>query len=409
MITGSLLKIASDAIISNKLRSGLTFLGIMIGVTSVMTIISALEGMAGAVQADLASLGPTTFFVQRMGIATTEEEFREMIKRKPLDPEMEKLIIDGCPDCEKVTPNTGTTAKVKYGNQALNNVNIRAARSNLIDIVDIEVEQGRFYVPEEELYRQRVAFIGDMVRENLLSGLDPLGRDIKINGLSYKVVGLAKKRGSPFGGNNEDNFIYIPFSTYIKQFGSPGRGRYMSFVIKAKSVEKLQDAMDQVRVIMRSYRHVPFDKPDDFTILTADMVLDFLNQITRVFRLGLIGISSISLVVGGIVVMNIMMVSVTERTREIGIRKSLGAKQKHILVQFLFESLILTMTGGLIGVVLGFVIARSLMNMIDMTISPSALAIISGISISTGIGLIFGIYPAMKAARLDPIKALSYE
>ncbi|MDD3730962.1 MAG: ABC transporter permease [candidate division Zixibacteria bacterium] len=407
MITGSLLKIAFDAIISNKLRSGLTFLGIMIGVTSVMTIISALEGMAGAVQEDLASLGPTTFFVQRVGIATTEEEFREMIKRKPLDPEMEKLIIDGCPDCEKLSPNTGTRAKVKYGNQALNNVNIRAARANLIDIVDVEVEQGRFYVPEEEVYRQRVAFIGDMVRENLLSGLDPLGKDLKINGQSYKVVGVAKKRGSLFGGSNEDNFIYVPFSTYLKQFGRPGR--YMSFIIKAKSLEKLQDAMDQVRVILRSYRHVPFDKPDDFTILTADMILDFLNQITRVFRLGLIGISSISLVVGGIVVMNIMMVSVTERTREIGIRKSLGAKQKHILVQFLFESLILTMTGGLIGVVLGFVIARSLMNMIDMTISPSVLAIISGISISTGIGLIFGIYPAMKAARLDPIKALSYE
>ncbi|MFZ5980339.1 MAG: ABC transporter permease [Candidatus Zixiibacteriota bacterium] len=407
MIAGSLIKIAFDAVVANKLRSSLTFLGIMIGVTSVMTIISALEGMMGAVEEDLSALGPATFFVERFGIVTSEEQFREMARRKPMDLESEKLLQEGCEACEIVSPSSSTRAKIKYGNNALNDVRIGGARYNFLDVIDVQIEQGRFHTSEEELYRKRVAFIGDKVRETFFSGIDPLGKEIKIDGQRYSIIGVAKKRGGLFGNENEDNFVYIPFSAYIKQFGKPSRN--LHYVIKAVSVEKLQDAMDQVRVILRSQRHVPYDKPDDFSILTADMILDFLNQITRVFRLGLIGISAISLVVGGIVVMNIMMVSVTERTREIGIRKSLGAKQKHILVQFLFEALMLTFTGGIVGVVLGFVIAKSLMGMIDMNISPSMMAIISGISISTGIGLIFGIYPAMKAARLDPIKALSYE
>ena len=220
------------------------------------------------------------------------------------------------------------------------------------------------------------------------------------------MIGVAKKRGAMFG-NNQDNFIYIPLSAFARQFGEPRRG--LNVVVKALSVPQLPEAMDQARAILRAQRHVPFDKEDDFDMMTADNILDILNSLTRILRMGLVGISSISLVVGGIVVMNIMMVSVTERTREIGIRKSLGAKQKHILIQFVFESVLLTLSGGLIGIVLGFFIARALVGLMDMQISPSMLAIVAGLSISTGVGLFFGIYPAMKAARLDPVKALSYE
>ena len=183
----------------------------------------------------------------------------------------------------------------------------------------------------------------------------------------------------------------------------------MNITIKAVSVAQLAEAQDQVRLVLRSKRHVPYDKPDDFALVTAENVLDMVNSITAIFRTGLVGISSISLVVGGIVVMNIMMVSVTERTREIGIRKSVGAKRKHILLQFLYEAMLVTMSGGLVGIVLGYIIAKALVGMIDMDISPSTVAIIAGLSISTGTGLVFGIYPAMKAAKLDPIKALSYE
>lgn len=406
MIAGSLLRISYDALRANKLRSGLTLLGVIIGVTSVMTIISALEGMQGAIAEDLNRLGPATFVVTRMGIVTSEDMFWEKIKRKPLSLANAEQIEKGCTLCDKVSPRGYSEARVKYRDQAIRNVLIGGATANYIDIVDIDVSVGRFHSFEDDLYHRKVAYIGEQIRKDLFEGVDPLGKELTIAGRKFTVIGVAKELGSSFG-NNQDNFIMIPFSVFQTVFGEQRRG--LNFAVKAVAVDKLPEAMDQVRVILRSARHVPFDAPDDFDMLTADNILDVLNQFTRVLRFGLIGISSISLVVGGIVVMNIMMVSVTERTREIGIRKSLGAKRQHILVQFVFESLLVTLTGGLIGIIAGFLIARSLVGLMDMEIQPSMLAIILGLGISVGVGLFFGIYPAMKAARLDPVKALSYE
>ena len=407
MVTGSLLKIAFDSLLSNKLRSGLTLIGVIFGVTSVMTIISALQGMMDNIEKDLAQLGPSTFIVQRIGIITSEEMFWDKVKRKPLDLESADLLREGCTLCEQVSERAFAQARVKYRSDALRNVFIVGALANYIDIVDLRVAQGRFHAAEDDRYRRNVAFIGDKLREEFFPGVDPIGKEIKLNGIRYTVIGVARKSGSSFGGGDEDNYVVIPLSTFQKQFGAPRRG--YSIFVKARSVEALPRAMDEARVILRAQRHVPYDEEDDFDMLTADNVLDLLNQITRLFRLGLIGISSISLVVGGIVVMNIMMVSVSERTREIGIRKSLGAKQKHILLQFLFESLLVTMSGGLIGIVAGYLIARGLIAKLGMEISPSTVAILAGLFISTSVGLFFGIYPAMKAARLDPVKALSFE
>jgi len=406
MITGSLLKIAFDAIKASKLRSGLTFLGVLIGVTSVMTIISALEGMTNSIENSLNKLGPATFIIQKIGIVTSEKMFWEKIKRKPLNFQSVTLLEKGCDLCEKISPRAFKRARVKHLNQSLRDVFISGTTYNYIDIVDLEVAQGRFTSYEDDLYHRQVAFIGDLIRETFFANVDPIGKTIKIGPKKYTVIGVSKKLGSTFG-HNQDNFVIIPLSAFSKQFGLPRRG--LSIVVKASSVGVLNEAMDEARVILRAQRHVPFDKEDDFDIVTADSILEILNSFTRIFRYGLIGISSISIVVGGIVVMNIMMVSVTERTREIGIRKSIGAKQKHILLQFLFESLILTLSGGIVGIICGFIIAKILVGFIHMDISPSAIAIVAGLSISTLTGLIFGIYPAMKAARLDPIKALSYE
>lgn len=406
MILGALLKISYDALLAHKLRSGLTLLGVVIGVTSVMTIISALEGMQSAIEADLNRLGPSTFMVMRMGIVMSEEQFLEKMKRKPIDKKSVELIEKGCTLCDKISPRAFQTARIKYRDQAIRNVPVLGATYNYIDIVDLDVAQGRFHSYEDDLYKRPVAYIGEQVRADLFEGVDPVGKEISVGDRKYTIIGVAAKMGSSFG-NNEDNFVVIPLSAFSSQFGDPRRG--LNIAIKAVSVQKLQEAMDQVRVVLRASRHVRFDADDDFDMLTADKILDVLNQFTRILRMGLIGISSISLVVGGIVVMNIMMVSVTERTREIGIRKSLGAKQNHILVQFMFESLLVTLTGGMIGIASGFIIAKVLVGLIHMDIQPSMLAIGLGLIISTGVGLFFGIYPAMKAARLDPVKALSYE
>ncbi len=406
MISLSLIRLAMSSLLANKLRTGLTLLGVIIGVTSVMTIISALEGMMGAIEGQIGRMGPATFIVGKFGMITSEKEYLEALKRKRIEPEYVEEIEDRCDLCEKVSYRGFQQADVKYGNQTLRNVFIGGTSSSFIEIADIEVEQGRFHVAEDDLYKRNVAFIGDQIREEFFANLDPLAKEIRIGGRNYTVVGVAKKMGAALH-SNPDLFVMIPFSTLYKQFGHPGD--MMSIMVKARSVEKLEETQDQVRLILRSMRHVPYNEPDDFAILTADDVVETLNSITKIFRLGLVGISSISLVVGGIVVMNIMMVSVTERTREIGIRKSVGAKQKHILTQFLFEALLTTFSGGLVGIVAGFLIAQALVGLIGWEISPSAFAIVAGLSISVGTGVVFGIYPAMKAARLDPIKALSYE
>lgn len=406
-ILASIFRIALESLGANKLRSGLTLLGIIFGVTSVMTILSALEGAQASIKEDIERLGPSTFMVGKMMIALSEEEYLEKVKRKPISIATAEQVADDCVLCDKVSPRFFNRANVKYGRESMRRVGIMAGTANYIDIVDIEVAQGRFHSTEDDLYRRKVAFIGDKVRETFFEGIDAIGKTIKIGPYKYTIIGIAKKRGSLFG-DSQDSFAIIPFSTAVGQFGVPHRrGIYMT--VKAVSVDRLEEAMDEVRGIMRAARKVPYNTPDDFDMLTADSFMELFNAFTRIFRLSLIGISAISLVIGGIVVMNIMMVSVSERTREIGIRKSLGARHNHILLQFLFESVLLTLSGGLVGTALGHVIAVILAAQIDLDIDPSMLAITAGLSVSTGIGLIFGIYPALKAARLDPVKALSYE
>ena len=400
------IKIAVSAIWANRLRSSLTLLGVIIGVTSVITIISAIEALMGSFEDQINKLGPATFVVTKFGIITSEEDFLKALKRKDLTMEDMRALKKGCPDCEEVAARVFRRTKIKRGNKGLNRVLLAGATANLIDIVDFEVGEGRSFTQDEYDRNNNVAFIGPTIVDEVFEGRDPIGKTIKIQGRKFTVIGVAKKRGS-FLGNNQDNFAMIPLSTYAKIFGKPRRN--LDILVKSQTVEGIMDTQDQTRSILRARRGVKYNDDDDFDILTADNILSFFNNITRAARIALIAISSISLVVGGIVIMNIMMVSVTERTREIGIRKSIGARRQNIMTQFLFESLILSLGGGMIGTAVGIGLAAILGSQISLPVSPSLFAIIAGLSISTGVGVFFGMYPAMKASRLDPITALSFE
>jgi putative ABC transport system permease protein len=400
------IRIAAAAIWANRLRSTLTLLGVIIGVTSVITIISAIEALMGSFEDQINKLGPATFVVTKFGIITSEDEFFKALKRKDLTMDDARALEKGCPDCVEVAARAYRRSMVKRGNKGLRRVLTAGATANLIDIVDFEVGEGRSFTPEEYERNNRVVFIGPTIVEELFDGIDPIGKTMKIQGRRYTVIGVAKKRGS-FLGQNQDNFIMIPLSTYAKNFGRPRRN--LDILIKSRTVEGIGDTQDQARSILRARRGVGYNDDDDFAILTADNILSFFNNITRAARIALVGISSISLVVGGIVIMNIMMVSVSERTREIGIRKSIGARRKNIMVQFLFEALILSVGGGILGTTLGIGLAILLGSQISLPVTPSLFAIIAGISISTGVGVFFGMYPAMKASKLDPITALSFE
>jgi putative ABC transport system permease protein len=400
------IRIAASAIWANRLRSILTLLGVIIGVTSVITIISAIEALMGSFEDQINKLGPATFVVTKFGIITSEDAFFEALKRKDLSMDDMRAIQKGCPDCEEVAARVYRRAKVKRGNKGLRRVIIAGSTANLIDIVDFEVGEGRSFTSDEYDRNNRVAFVGPTIVEELFEGLDPIGKTMKIQGRKFTVIGVAKKRGS-FLGNNQDNFVMIPLSTFAKIFGKPRRN--LDLMIKSATVAGINETQDQVRSILRARRGVLYNDEDDFAILTADNILSFFNNITRMARFALIGISSIALVVGGIVIMNIMMVSVTERTREIGIRKSIGARRNNIMLQFLIEAVILSLGGGILGTALGIGIAAILGSLISLPVTPSLFAIIAGLSISSGVGVFFGIYPAMKASKLDPIEALAFE
>jgi putative ABC transport system permease protein len=407
MVSLSLIPEALSALWTNRLRSALTVLGMVMGVTSVIAIVSTVEGMQADMENSLLSLGPKTFTVTRFGFAMTWNEYLERMRRKKLTRGLIEPIKAGCPDCDEVGAEGYTSRHLKYGSNYFRWAEVRGETPNILGMRNFDVIMGRYLSWEDERRRRSVVFIGYEVYERFFEYEDPIGKKIRVGDRQFTVIGVAEKMDGPLV-SGLDEFVAMPLATFQKTYHQPGNP--VNLVVSVNSLERREAAIDQVRVVLRAARGVPYEDDDDFTIVTPDGILTFVNDITRAFKVLLISLPLMSIVVGGIVIMNIMMISVTERTREIGIRKSLGAKQRNILVQFLYESVILALIGGALGiglgVYLGGMILRSLM---DIYMTPTTLGIILGFGISTAVGLFFGIYPAMKAARLDPIEALSYE
>jgi len=398
--------VALKSLVANKLRSILTLIGVIIGVMTVIAVVSIIAGMNRYVADQIKTLGSTTFFVDSgWRTVMSEEDYLKVLKRKDLTLDDMEAVKQGCTLCWKVGAEVVTYKKVKYKEKYLSDVEIAGTTANVTEISSIDLSSGRYPSEFENEHNRRVVLVGWDIADNLFPGQDAVDRDIKIGNYYFRIVGVAKKRGS-FLGFSQDNFVMIPITTFNKLFGTK---RFLAIFVKVESFGSMQEAQDQVRLVLRARRNVAYDKPDDFAIMTSDTFMEMYRNFTSTAFIVMIGVSSIALVVGGIVIMNIMLVSVTERTREIGIRKAVGAKKKNILWQFLIEAVTLSLVGGSIGIILGSIMAKVVAAFSPLPATIEVWSVITGLIIATSVGLFFGIFPAVKAAKLDPIVCLRHE
>jgi len=405
--------IAVSSLRANKLRSFLTVLGILIGVSSVIAVVAITEGLDRYISDRVLELGSRSFSVQKMpDVITSREMWLEMQKRKNLELPDAEAVRRACTHCAEVGAMVGTGGSAKWRRTTQKNVRIMGVTENFSRIGTIrDLLAGRHLIQGDVDQARALAVIGTDLVEAFFGLMDPLGREIDLDGHPVKVVGVAEKKGSVFG-ESQDNFAWIPITTFRKYYGAR---RSVTIQAEAASMAVFEEAQDQARVSMRVRRHLDYADPDDFSIETGQSVMDLWQSATRGIYVVTIVVTAISLLVGGIVVMNIMLVSVTERIREIGVRKALGARRRDILRQFLVESVILSVFGGALGILgasaFSVVLAAVLGGIMSADFSaPVRLwAVVVAVLVSTVVGLVAGIYPASRAAALDPVVALRNE
>ena len=400
-------KIALQSIFAHKLRAFLTLIGIIIGVASVVVVGASIEGLnTYMVETISRVLGANHFMIARIAHVgnMTEEEWEKMMKRnKRLEWDDLDWLINKCTSCSEVGAEASARLDLKQDGQDLFGTQIAGVTSNFAEIEDKTIIEGRFLLNHEVEHSSMVCVIGMDVREKFFAGLDPIGRTLGIKGLPMTIVGVEEKRGSMFG-QSLDNHAYIPLTTFGRIFG---RRQSLNLHGKAHSRESFQPTIEQARIAMRNRHKLKGQEEDDFGLVNTEQANNQIDQITGAITVAVIPITFISLLVGGIVVMNIMLVSVTERTFEIGLRKAVGAKRKHILVQFLIESSVLCAMGGVLGLLLAAGVSSVVRATTPVPMAITLTYVVLSVAVSSVIGMLFGIYPAMKAAKLDPIVALT--
>lgn len=402
------LKLALSAILSHKLRSFLTLLGVIFGVATVIVVVSLIEGFNAYVDEKIANIGTNAFSVSKFSI----EDFSSVEALNAARRRNKDITLDDAAALaarggaiQEVGAKEDIAGDVKFGATNLRRIHISATTPNIADIERIEASDGRYFNNVDQDTRRNVTFIGADVAEKLFPTSNPLGQTIRIDGRAFEVVGIGKAKGSVFG-QPQDMYVAMPLSTFLAIYGSR---RSLNLSVTSNGPTTYQDAVDDARIAMRTRRKLSPSEKDNFGIITPSAINELRDQIFGTIQVAAIGVTSISLVVGGIVIMNIMLVSVTERTKEIGIRKSIGARRTDILKQFLAESTMLSLLGGAIGIAIAYALAKLVATVTPVPTSLPLLAVTIAILVSGTVGLISGVYPAWRAARLDPIEALRAE
>jgi len=375
----------------------------------VIAVVTFVNGINTYVAERIFNLGADVFIMFKVTPAVTNiDHYLEGQKRKDLTMDDYRAVREGCKLCAYVGAYARTnTGHVKYGEQSLSDTMVQGMTPSVAVTQDIDIDSGRMIGESDLENNAPVIVIGTDIEDTVMPGVDPIGKEIRVDGWTYRIIGVGKKKGSVVG-QSLDNYALIPMTSWMKQYGSHNTNMRIS----AKAVgtgATLDSAMDEARVIVRARRHDPAGGADSFDMENNSSLLSIWANLTGTFFVAMIGIAAISMVVGGIVIMNIMLVSVTERTREVGIRKAMGARRSDVLLQFLIEAVILSMVGGVIGVLLGIAVAKGVTFAVGMPSVIKLWAVVAGLIVSASVGIFFGVYPARRAAMLDPIAALRFE
>ena len=402
---------ALSSLRSNKLRSFLTILGVLIGVSSVIGLASIINGLDGAMDEEIDSIGSNIIEIERFGHNVDWDDLTEEERNRPEITVGEALAIrQSCPSVEGVAPMNHYWAPggniAKYKNRKATNIGLMGTWPDFIRVKDKNVIEGRFISEFDLQERAMVVVLGYDVAQTLFEGESAVEKEVRINGKRFVVIGVLEEVSSNFGNTYENNKVAIPLSTFEKLHPWD---EALTLMARAKDFELIEQAKEEIIGVLRVYRQVPFGQENNFHLSTQDSIKEQVSNITKYIYLAMIIITSVGLMVGGIGVMNIMLVSVTERTREIGIRKAIGAKRSNIILQFLTEATTLSGVGGIIGIIIGVLGGLGINSLLDFPLSISVFWIVVGFAVSVSVGLVSGIYPAAKAAWLDPIDALRYE